>query len=68
VTTGETVLFIVRNKGELVHEFNIGTPDAHKVHQKEMMVMLDKGVVEGDRINHDRMKNENVRWINDGTQ
>ena len=56
VTTGETVLFIVRNKGELVHEFNIGTPDAHKEHQKEMMVMLDKGVLEGDRINHDRMK------------
>jgi uncharacterized cupredoxin-like copper-binding protein len=56
VTAGETVRFIVRNKGELVHEFNIGTPEAHKEHQKEMMMMLDHGVLEADRINHDRMK------------
>ena len=34
---GETIRFVVVNKGELVHEFNIGTPDMHKVHQKEMM-------------------------------
>ena len=56
VTAGETVRFIVRNKGELVHEFNIGTPDTHKEHRKEMMVMVDQGVLEADRINHDRMK------------
>ena len=40
----------------MVHEFNIGTPDTHKEHRKEMMVMVDQGVLEADRINHDRMK------------
>jgi len=53
---GETIRFIIRNKGELVHEFNIGTPAMHKGHQKEMMMMVDHGVLEADKINHDKMK------------
>jgi uncharacterized cupredoxin-like copper-binding protein len=56
VKTGETIRFVIRNKGELVHEFNIGTPSMHTAHQKEMMMMVDHGVLEADRINHDRMK------------
>jgi uncharacterized cupredoxin-like copper-binding protein len=56
VTAGETIRFVVVNKGELVHEFNIGTPDMHKGHRKEMMMMVDHGVLEADRINHARMK------------
>ena len=56
VKAGETIRFIIRNKGQLVHEFNIGTPDMHKSHQKEMMMMVDHGVLEADKINHDRMK------------
>ena len=53
---GETIRFIIRNKGTLVHEFNIGTPDMHKGHQKEMMMMVEHGVLEADKINHDKMK------------
>ena len=53
---GETIRFVVLNKGELVHEFNIGTPAMHKGHQKEMMMMVDHGVLEADKINHDKMK------------
>lgn len=56
VKAGETIRFVVSNKGQLVHEFNIGTPDMHKGHQKEMMTMVDHGVLEADKINHDKMK------------
>jgi len=51
VREGETVRFVITNKGELVHEFNIGTPDAHVAHAPEMQMMVDHGVLEADRIN-----------------
>ena len=56
VKAGETVRFKVVNKGELVHEFNIGTRPMHMAHQKEMEMMVDHGVLEVDKINHERMK------------
>ena len=55
VSAGETVRFVVTNDGSLVHEFNLGTPAMHAAHQKEMMEMVDAGVLEADRINHDKM-------------
>lgn len=54
-TEGETIRFIVVNKGEFVHEFNIGTPKMHAGHQEEMMLMAERGILEADRINRDRM-------------
>lgn len=56
VGKGETVRFVVKNQGEFVHEFNIGTAKMHKAHQKEMMMMMEHGVLEADKINHARMK------------
>ena len=56
VRQGETVRFIVRNEGELVHEFNIATAEMHAAHQEEMKMMVEHGVIDGDHINHDRMK------------
>ncbi|NQV57083.1 MAG: cupredoxin domain-containing protein [Rhodospirillales bacterium] len=56
VKDGETIRFVVRNKGEAVHEFNIGRPSDHAGHQKEMAEMMDKGILEFDRINHAMMK------------
>ena len=56
VKAGETVRFKIVNQGELVHEFNIGTKPMHVAHQKEMEMMVDHGVLEADRINHERMK------------
>ena len=56
VKAGETVRFKIVNQGELVHEFNIGTRLMHMAHQKEMELMVDHGVLEADRINHERMK------------
>ncbi len=51
VKPGETVKFVVTNKGQLVHEFNIGTPKMHKNHKAEMQMMAEHGVLEADRIN-----------------
>ena len=56
VTPGETVRFVVENKGNLVHEFNIGTPDMHEAHQKEMMMMVEHGIIQGGKLNHDMME------------
>jgi uncharacterized cupredoxin-like copper-binding protein len=56
VKKGETIRFVVENKGEFVHEFNIGTAKMHMAHQKEMMMMVEHGVLEPDKINHARMK------------
>jgi uncharacterized cupredoxin-like copper-binding protein len=56
IEAGETVRFRVVNKGELVHEFNLGTAEMHAAHRKEMTMMADNGVLEADRINHHMMK------------
>ena len=56
VKPGETVRFVVENKGNLVHEFNIGTPAMHESHQKEMMMMVEHGVIQGDKLNRDMME------------
>ena len=56
VKPGETVRFVVENKGNLVHEFNIGTPAMHESHQKEMMMMVEHGVIQGGKLNRDMME------------
>lgn len=56
VSAGETIRFVIKNEGEFVHEFNIGTAAMHAAHQEEMMTMMEHGVLEADRINHDKMK------------
>jgi uncharacterized cupredoxin-like copper-binding protein len=58
IKAGETVRFIVKNKGAMVHEFNIGTAEMHLKHQKEMMMMVEHGVLEVDRINKEAMKKD----------
>lgn len=56
IKEGETVKFVIKNAGELVHEFNIATAAMHKAHAPEMMMMMEHGVLEGDRINWDAAK------------
>jgi uncharacterized cupredoxin-like copper-binding protein len=56
IKAGETVKFVIRNKGELVHEFNIATAAMHKAHGPEMMMMMEHGVLEPDRINREAAK------------
>ncbi|MDX1607358.1 MAG: cupredoxin domain-containing protein [Candidatus Competibacterales bacterium] len=45
VSQGETVRFEIRNTGDLVHEFNIGTPAQHRTHRKEMRHLMEDGVL-----------------------
>ena len=56
VKEGETVRFVITNKGEFVHEFNIATAEMHAAHAPEMMMMMEHGVLEPDRINWDAAK------------
>ncbi len=55
VQRGETIRFVIRNEGDFVHEFNLGTSEMHLAHEDEMMMMLESGALEADRINHDMM-------------
>ena len=55
IKAGETVRFKIVNKGTLLHEFGLGTAAMHAAHQKEMMVMMEHGMIEADRINPERM-------------
>jgi uncharacterized cupredoxin-like copper-binding protein len=43
VEAGETVRFVIRNTGDLVHEFTIGTPEMQRAHQEEMARMMEQG-------------------------
>ncbi len=56
VKKGETIRFTVKNAGEFVHEFNIGTTAMHAAHQSEMMTMMEHGILQADKINHAMMK------------
>ncbi len=56
IQAGETVRFIVKNKGEFLHEFNIGTAAMHAEHQEEMMTMLEHGMLTATGIDHDMME------------
>ncbi len=56
VKKGDTVRFVIKNEGEFVHEFNIGTAQMHAGHRKEMMKMVEHGILEPDKINHAKMK------------
>jgi uncharacterized cupredoxin-like copper-binding protein len=50
VKGGETVKFIIRNDGKLVHEFTIGDPAMQKMHQDEMKKMMDEGKLMADKV------------------
>ena len=45
VKAGETVRFVLVNKGQLLHEFNLGDAAMHAKHQKEMLQMQADGML-----------------------
>ena len=45
IKTGETVRFVLKNEGSLLHEFNLGMAAAHAAHQKEMAAMFQNGTL-----------------------
>ena len=56
IKKNETIKFLVKNKGELVHEFNIATKAMHLKHQNEMMEMVENEIILGDKIDKIKMK------------
>ena len=56
IKKGETVKFIVKNMGELVHELNIATKEMHIKHQPEMLKMVEHEILLADRIDRNKMK------------
>jgi uncharacterized cupredoxin-like copper-binding protein len=45
VKAGETVRFVLVNKGQLLHEFNLGDAAMHAAHQQEMLKMQASGML-----------------------
>ena len=56
VKKGETIKFIVKNLGNLVHEYNIGTKEMHIKHQPEMMKLVENEILLADKIDRKKMK------------
>lgn len=56
IAAGETVRFVVKNDGEFLHEFNLGTAAMHAAHQKEMATMMEHGMITPTGIDHEQMK------------
>lgn len=50
VRDGETVKIVVRNKGSLVHEVTIGDPEMQKMHQAEMLRLMEAGKLTADTV------------------
>jgi len=51
VNPGETVRFLIRNEGELEHDFTIGDADTQAAHRAEMQAMMS-GASDGDSHDH----------------
>jgi uncharacterized cupredoxin-like copper-binding protein len=51
VKAGETIRFVLKNTGSLLHEFNIGTAAMHAEHQKEMLKMQEMGMLSATSMN-----------------
>src|SRR3546814_4778439 len=56
IGAGETVRFVLKNDGEFLHEFNLSTAAMHAAHQKEMMTMMEQGVLTPTGLDHSKMK------------
>ena len=55
IKKNETIKFIVENKSQLVHEFNIATKEMHLKHQPEMMMMMENEILLVDKIDKKKM-------------
>ena len=45
INAGETIRFVLVNKGQLLHEFNLGDAAMHAKHQQEMLQMQQSGML-----------------------
>ena len=56
VKKGETIKFVIENKGALVHEYNIATKKMHLEHQPEMLMMMQMGILLPTKLDKIKMK------------
>ena len=56
VKKDETIKFVIQNKGELVHEFNIASKEMHLKHQPEMQMMVEHEILLADKIDKKMME------------
>ncbi|AKJ99698.1 cupredoxin family protein [Pseudomonas sp. MS646] len=52
IKAGETVRFVLINKGRLLHEFNLGDAAMHAEHQQEMLKMQQSGQLTPTAMTH----------------
>lgn len=50
VKAGETIRFVIKNDGTLLHEFNLGTAAEHGEHRPMMAMMMEHGMITQDKI------------------
>lgn len=55
VKPGETLRLRLVNRGNLLHQFTIGTPQMHAAQQAEMAVMMDHGMISESGIDPEAM-------------
>ncbi|WP_166359318.1 cupredoxin domain-containing protein [Pseudomonas akapageensis] len=55
VKAGETVRFVLTNKGQMAHEFNLGDAAMHARHQKEMQEMQEMQGMQPGGMDHAAM-------------
>lgn len=55
IKAGETVRFVLINKGRLLHEFNLGDAAMHAEHQQEMLKMQQSGQLMPTGMGHGSM-------------
>ncbi|MCO6416197.1 cupredoxin family protein [Siccirubricoccus sp. KC 17139] len=65
VRAGETVRFVVGNRGEVVHEFNIGTPAMHEAHRREMQQMMEHGMLTATGMNRNAVHGSHSEMAHD---
>ena len=57
VQPGETIRFVLKNDGVLLHEFNIGTASMHVRHQAEMLMFRQHGMLNQKSVNRTQIEN-----------
>ena len=55
VKAGEIIHFVVKNQGQLLHEFNLGTAAMHTAHREEMAEMMSQGALTPTGMDHSKM-------------
>ncbi|UVL54759.1 cupredoxin family protein [Pseudomonas sp. B21-035] len=66
VKAGETVRFVLINKGAVVHEFSLGDAVMHARHQKKMLAMqgqMDHSAMGHGNMNHASMQHDDPNTV-----